>query len=73
MNGQVLLERLILLREERSINLESLDSLNNALQSEVEKIQDTRKVITIDSSMNDFANNETVKKEMIKLVAKSLP
>lgn len=59
--------------EERSINLEFLDSLNNALQSEVEKIQDTRKVITIDSSINDFANNETVKKEMIKLVAKSLP
>ncbi|MCD6184586.1 MAG: deoxynucleoside kinase [Deltaproteobacteria bacterium] len=58
--------------EESSINLEFLDSLNNALQSEVEKIRDMRKVIAIDSSKNDFANNESVKKEMIELIAKSL-
>ena len=58
--------------EESSINLKFLDSLNNALQGEVEKIQDMREVITVDSSKNDFANDESVKKEMMELIAKSL-
>jgi deoxyadenosine/deoxycytidine kinase len=59
--------------EESSINLEFLDSLNKALQKEVAKIQDQRKVIIIDSSQKDFANDESVKKEMMELIAKSLP
>jgi deoxyadenosine/deoxycytidine kinase len=56
--------------EESSINLEFLESLNKALQKEVAKIQDQRKVITIDSSQKDFANDESVKKEMIELILK---
>ena len=54
--------------EENSIDLEFLESLNKALQEEVAKIQDQRKVITIDSSQKDFANDESVKKEMTELI-----
>ena len=56
--------------EENSIHLEFLDTLNKSLQKEVAKIQDQRKVITIDSSQKDFANDESVKKEMIELILK---
>ena len=56
--------------EENSIDLEFLESLNKALQKEVANIQDQRKVITIDSSQKDFANDESVKKEMIELILK---
>ena len=56
--------------EESSIDLEFLDSLNKALQKEAATIQDQRKVVTIDSSQKDFANDESVKKEMIELILK---
>ena len=56
--------------EESSINLEFLESLNKALQKEVAKIQDQRRVITIDSVQKDFANDESVKKEIIELIFK---
>jgi len=54
--------------EESSINLDFLDSLNKALHKEVKKNQDTTPVITIDSGKKDFANDESIKKEMIKLI-----
>jgi len=54
--------------EEKSINLEFLDSLNKALHKEVESIQDTMPVITIDSSEKDFANVEWIKDEMVNLI-----
>ena len=54
--------------EENSINLEFLDSLNKALHQEVDKIQGTLPIITIDSAKKDFANVELVKKEMISLI-----
>ncbi len=56
--------------EESLINLEFLSALNKALYKEIEKIQDTTPVITIDSSQKDFANDESVKKEMIELILK---
>jgi deoxyadenosine/deoxycytidine kinase len=54
--------------EERSINIDFLDSLNKALHKEVEKHQDTTPVITIDSGKKDFANIESVKDEMVSLI-----
>lgn len=54
--------------EESSININFLDSLNKALHKEVEKIQDTTPVITIDSDKKDFANIEGVKNEMVNLI-----
>ena len=54
--------------EENSINLEFLDSLNKALHQEVDKIQGTLPIITIDSAKKDFANVELVKNEMINLI-----
>ncbi len=58
--------------EEISINLEFLDTLNKALQKEVAKIQDPRKVITIDSGKKDFANVESVKNKMVSLIENNL-
>lgn len=58
--------------EENSISLEFLDSLNKAMEKEVAAIQDQEKVITIDSSQKDFANDESVKKEMIELILQSI-
>ncbi len=54
--------------EEASINLEFLDSLNTAVSREVNTIQKTIPVITIDSSKKDFANHESVKEEMVGLI-----
>jgi deoxyadenosine/deoxycytidine kinase len=54
--------------EESSINLEFLNSLNDAVANEVEQVKSHTPVITIDSAKNDFANDEATKKEMIKLI-----
>ena len=54
--------------EENSINLVFLDSLNKALHKEVDKLQGTFPIITIDSAKKDFANVELVKKETISLI-----
>ena len=54
--------------EENAINLGFLGSLNKALHKEVDKIQGTLPIITIDSTKKDFANVELVKKEMISLI-----
>jgi deoxyadenosine/deoxycytidine kinase len=54
--------------EEKSINIEFLDSLNKALLIEVEKIKPKVPVITVDSAKKDFVHDKATKKEMIKLV-----
>jgi deoxyadenosine/deoxycytidine kinase len=54
--------------EERSINLDFLDSLNKAVEKEVSIIETKCPVITIDSAIKDFANDENTKKEMVDLI-----
>lgn len=54
--------------EENSINFEFLESLNKALAEEIEKIKLQIPIITINSAEKDFANDETIKKEMVKLI-----
>jgi len=54
--------------EESSINLEFLDSLNKALEFEVRKIKTQVPVIKVNSAEKDFANDESTKKEMVKLI-----
>lgn len=56
-------------KEEESINLEFLDSLNKAIEKEVENVKNTLPVITINSSEKDFANDESVKGEMVGLIS----
>lgn len=55
-------------KEEELINLEFLDSLNKAVDKEVENVQNSIPVITVDSSKNNFANVESTKEEMVQLV-----
>jgi deoxyadenosine/deoxycytidine kinase len=45
-----------------------LDSLNKAVEMEVSAIQAECPVITIDSAIKDFANDENIKKEMVNLI-----
>jgi deoxyadenosine/deoxycytidine kinase len=54
--------------EESSINVDFLDSLNKAVEMEVSAIQAECPVITIDSAIKDFANDENIKKEMVNLI-----
>ena len=54
--------------EENSINLKFLFDLNNALHNKFEKTKDFSEVLTINSSIKDFANDESIKKEMIELI-----
>lgn len=53
--------------EESMITVDFLASLNTALKSEVAKIAPS-KIITINSAEKDFANDESVKKEMKALI-----
>lgn len=53
--------------EENLITVDFLASLNSALNLEVAKI-DPSKVITINSAEKDFANNDSVKREMRALI-----
>ena len=57
--------------EESKINIDFLDSLNEALKDEVEKINKER-VIKINSVENDFANNKSVQSQMTKLIMDKL-
>lgn len=56
-------------KEEELINLEFLDGLNKAVHREINTIQTSIPVITIDSSKKDFANVESVKEEMVSLIS----
>lgn len=56
-------------KEEELITLEFLDSLNKAVHREINTIQTSIPVLTIDSSKKDFANVESVKEEMISLIS----
>ena len=58
--------------EENLINIEFLESLNDALKSEIDKIEET-KVITINSAEKDFAHIESVQSEMIDYIKDALP
>jgi len=55
-------------KEEELINLTFLDSLNKAVDKEVENVQNSIPVITVDSSKKDFANVESTKEEMVQIV-----
>ena len=57
---------------EESINLEYLEKLNVTVERQVETARRELKVLTIDSAIKDFANNEITKREVIKLVSESL-
>lgn len=57
---------------EECIDQKFLDSLNKAVEREVKKISHQIKVVIIDSRQKDFANNETVRKEMLQLIADTL-
>ena len=54
--------------EESSISLEFLDSLNNAVENEVSLIKAKVPIITIDSSLKDFATHSPTKEEMKELM-----
>lgn len=58
--------------EESLIRIEFLQSLNDALKFEIDKIENA-KVITINSAEKDFAQNESVKAELIELIEAALP
>lgn len=59
-------------QEENSITLEFLDSLNKAVEHQVENIRDKINVITIDSTAKNFAEDEAIKHEMQELLSKAL-
>ena len=56
-------------KEEEMINLEFLDGLNKGVHREINTIQTSIPVLTIDSSKKDFANVESVKEEMVGLIS----
>ncbi len=58
--------------EENLISHEFLDSLNQAIEKQVEYVAKSTKVITIDSAKKNFVDNESVKKEMINIVTEVL-
>lgn len=57
---------------ENSITVEFLDSLNNAVERQVDLSKGKLNVITIDSAQKNFADDELVKQEMIALVTAAL-
>jgi deoxyadenosine/deoxycytidine kinase len=54
--------------EESSINLDFLDRLNKAVEKEVSMLQPKCPIITVDSAVKDFANQEATKEEMRQLI-----
>ncbi|MBW1783150.1 MAG: deoxynucleoside kinase [Deltaproteobacteria bacterium] len=58
--------------EENMITLKFLESLNLALEKEIEKHQADSMIMTIDSSIRDFANDKSVQDEMRKLISDHL-
>lgn len=57
---------------EKSVNIDFLQALNKAVKHQVTNSIKNLKVISIDSTKNDFARNETVQKEMTDLIKKTL-
>ena len=57
---------------EESVNLEFLEKLNKAVARQVENARGKLKVITIDSAKKNFVDDETVKRELLKLVSNTL-
>lgn len=57
---------------EGSINIDFLKSLNEAVSFRVQKIQGRTRVISIDSAKKNFAEDESVKSELLELVSESL-
>jgi deoxyguanosine kinase len=56
-------------KEEASINLDFLEALNQAVENEVLNIQGQYQMVTIDSGIKDFANDEDIKKEMTGIIS----
>ncbi|PIQ94975.1 MAG: hypothetical protein COY75_09490 [Nitrospirae bacterium CG_4_10_14_0_8_um_filter_41_23] len=57
---------------EKSITIEFLDSLNKAVDRQVHLSKGKQNIITIDSSKNNFADDELVKQEMTALMTATL-
>jgi len=57
---------------EDSINIDFLKSLNEAVKLQVGKIQGKTRVVTIDSGQKNFAEDESVKNELLDLISESL-
>ncbi len=53
---------------ENNITLEFLDSLNKAVACQVARFKNEFKIITIDSAVKNFADDEIIKNEMLNLV-----
>ena len=54
---------------EDSITVEFLEALNSALERQVEKIRGSLPVVVIDSTLKDFAHDESIKLEVIEPVS----
>lgn len=57
---------------EKSISVEYLQFLDNALTSRIQEVDDKIKVLTIDSGKRDFATDESEKKNTVKLIQETL-
>lgn len=57
---------------EESITIEYLSALNNSIEHRVSEIYEKTKIISIDSENQNFADDETVKQDMLNLVLKAL-
>lgn len=57
---------------ENSMTLEFLDSLNRAVEGQVDLAKEKLNIITIDSALKNFADDERVKQEMIALISTTL-
>lgn len=57
---------------EESINLDFLRKLNATVEEQIERVKQNVKVLTIDSAQKNFADDESVKKEMTGLISNVL-
>ena len=57
---------------EKSISIEYLELLDNALTLRIQEVGDKITIITIDSEKHDFATNESEKRNTISLIQKTL-
>lgn len=58
---------------EASITLEYLGRLNDLVERQVSEVCGKAKVVSIDSEHKNFADDETVKEEVLNLILKALP
>lgn len=58
---------------EASITLEYLGKLNDSVERQVSEVWGKTKVISIDSEHQNFAHDETVKRDVLHLVLQALP